>query len=52
LEWSAIQVSTAAGVCALVDLLLGKENEFKGLILQEQFSLADVLNNRFGSYYA
>lgn len=52
LEWSAIQVSTAAGVCAVVDLVLGQENEFKGLILQEKFKLADVLANRFGQYYA
>ncbi|TAL65616.1 MAG: saccharopine dehydrogenase family protein [Legionella sp.] len=52
LEWSAIQVSTAAGVCAVVDLVMGESNEYKGLILQEKFRLADVLKNRFGQYYA
>lgn len=52
LEWSAIQVSTASGVCAVVDLVLGQENEYKGLILQEKFELSAVLKNRFGSYYA
>lgn len=52
LEWSAIQVSTAAGICAVVDLVLGQENEYKGLVLQEKFHLADVLANRFGRYYA
>ncbi len=54
LEWSAIQISTASGICAVVDLVLGQgqENEFRGLILQEQFKLAEVLDNRFGSYYA
>lgn len=52
LEWSAIQVSTASGVCAVVDLVMGQANEYKGLILQENFRLADVLNNRFGAYYA
>lgn len=52
LEWSAIQVSTAAGVCAVVDLVMGQENEYKGLVLQEKFRLADVLANRFGQYYA
>lgn len=52
LEWSAIQVSTASGICAVVDLVLGQVNEFKGLILQEKFKLNDVLNNRFGKYYA
>ncbi|CDZ78368.1 Lysine 6-dehydrogenase [Legionella massiliensis] len=52
LEWSAIQVSTAAGVCAVVDLVLGQANEYHGLVLQENFRLADVLVNRFGRYYA
>ena len=52
LEWSAIQVSTASGVCAVVDLVLGQANEYKGLVLQEKFQLSDVLKNRFGRYYA
>ncbi len=52
LEWSAIQVSTASGICAVVDLVLGQENEYKGLILQEKFQLSRVLENRFGQYYA
>lgn len=52
LEWSAIQVSTAAGVCAVVDLVLGQANEYSGLILQEKFCLSSVLENRFGQYYA
>jgi saccharopine dehydrogenase-like NADP-dependent oxidoreductase len=52
LEWSAIQVSTASGVCAVVDLVLGQSNEYNGLILQEKFQLSSVLENRFGQYYA
>ena len=52
LEWSAIQVSTASGICAVVDLVLGQSNEYKGLILQEKFKLSSVLENRFGKYYA
>lgn len=52
LEWSAIQVSTASGVCAVVDLVLGQANEYRGLILQEKFQLSSVLENRFGKYYA
>ena len=52
LEWSAIQVSTASGVCAVVDLVLGQANEYHGLLLQENFRLADVLENRFGQCYA
>lgn len=52
LNWSAIQVSTASGVCAVVDLVLGQANEYHGLILQETFRMSDVLANRFGQYYA
>lgn len=52
LDWSAIQVSTSAGVCAVVDLVLGQSNEYKGLVLQETFELNDVLANRFGRHYA
>lgn len=51
LEWSAIQVSTAAGVCSVLDLVIGQENEFKGLILQENFFMSDILNNRFGNCF-
>ena len=49
--WSAIQVSTSAGICAVVDLVLRHENEYRGLVLQESFRLADVLANRFGQHY-
>jgi len=52
LEWSAIQISTAAGVCAVADLVMNQKNEYRGLILQENFHLADVLTNRFGRHYA
>jgi len=52
LDWSAIQVSTASGVCAVVDLVMGQANEYQGLVLQEKFRLSDVLSNRFGKYYA
>lgn len=52
LNWSAIQVSTASGVCAVVDLVLGQANEYRGFVLQEQFELSHILENRFGMYYA
>ena len=52
LEWSAIQVSTASGVCAVVDLVMGQANEFRGFVLQEKFTLEQVISNRFGQYYA
>jgi saccharopine dehydrogenase-like NADP-dependent oxidoreductase len=50
--WSAIQVTTAAGGCAIVDMVFQRENELKGFITQETFSLDDFIANRFGQYYA
>lgn len=52
LEWSAIQVSTASGMCAVVDLVLGQTNEYHGLFLQENIPLQDILANRFGQCFA
>ena len=52
IHWSAIQVSTAAGACSVVDKILQNEAQFQGLILQESFRFADILANRFGQYYA
>lgn len=48
--WSAIQISTATGACAVIDLVL--QHAYQGLVLQEQFSLNQILTNRFGEYYA
>jgi saccharopine dehydrogenase-like NADP-dependent oxidoreductase len=50
--WSAIQVSTAAGITAVVDLVLEHKGHYRGFIAQEQFRLTDILANRFGRYYA
>jgi saccharopine dehydrogenase-like NADP-dependent oxidoreductase len=50
--WSAIQVSTAAGITAVVDLVLASPGKYHGFIAQEQFRLTDILANRFGRYYA
>lgn len=52
LPWSSIQISTASGVCSIVDLVLQDKNPPSGLVLQENFRLKDVLTNRFGQYYA
>lgn len=49
---SAIQLTTAAGICAMVDLLVHRQLPQQGLIRQEDTALADFLGNRFGSYYA
>jgi saccharopine dehydrogenase-like NADP-dependent oxidoreductase len=50
--WSAIQITTAAGICSVIDLVLSAPGNFKGFVAQEEFKLGDVLNNRFGQYYA
>ena len=50
--WSAIQITTAAGVCSIVDLVMSEEKKYSGFVGQEQFLLGDILNNRFGEYYA
>jgi saccharopine dehydrogenase-like NADP-dependent oxidoreductase len=50
--WSAIQVTTAAGISAVIDIVLAHPDNFHGFIAQEQFRLEDVLENRFGRYYA
>jgi saccharopine dehydrogenase-like NADP-dependent oxidoreductase len=50
--WSAIQVTTAAGVTAVLDLVLGDPSSYRGFVAQEQFRLPDILANRFGRYYA
>ena len=50
--WSAIQVTTAAGITAVVDLVLEQKGRYTGFVAQEHFRLTDVLANRFGRYYA
>lgn len=50
--WSAIQVTTAAGVCSVVDLVLADPARYHGFIQQETFPLSAVLSNRFGRVYA
>lgn len=48
---SAIQLTTAAGLCAMVELLGAGKLPPRGFVRQEQASLTDFLANRFGSYY-
>ena len=49
---SAIQITTAAGICATCDLLMDGKLPQKGFVRQEEIALADFLANRFGKYYA
>ena len=50
--WSAIQITTAAGICAMVDLLRAGKLPQQGFVRQEDADLKDFLSNRFGRYYA
>jgi saccharopine dehydrogenase-like NADP-dependent oxidoreductase len=49
---SAIQITTAGGICAVLDLLRLKQLPQSGLIRQEEIGLAPFLANRFGRCYA
>mgnify|MGYP001174104920 CR=1 FL=1 len=48
---SAIQIATAAGLCAVLDLLHAGRLPSSGLIRQEDVALGDFLANRFGRLY-
>ena len=50
--WSAIQVTTASGLAAVLDLVLSAPGQYRGFVAQEQFRLPDILANQFGRHYA
>jgi len=50
--YSAIQITTAAGICAMVDLLREGVLPKRGFVRQEDADLERFLANRFGRYYA
>jgi len=49
---SAIQKTTSAGLCAMLDLHAGGKLPRQGFVRQEQVALPDFLANRFGKIYA
>ncbi|MNN72719.1 hypothetical protein D3C81_1887800 [compost metagenome] len=49
---SAIQLSTAAGICAALDLVAQGALPQQGFVGQEAIDLDALLNNRFGRIYA
>lgn len=51
-KWSAIQLTTASSLCAVLDLVMTQPGKYRGLVKQEQFSLDELTANRFGQYYA
>lgn len=50
-RWSAIQLTTASGICTAVDLVLSTPKKYSGFVCQEQFSFDDLVGNQFGEYY-
>ncbi|MDG2381698.1 MAG: saccharopine dehydrogenase NADP-binding domain-containing protein [Pirellulaceae bacterium] len=50
--WSAIQLTTAAGICAVIDLAREGHLPPKGFVKQEDVNFDDFLNNQFGRRYA
>jgi saccharopine dehydrogenase-like NADP-dependent oxidoreductase len=48
---TAIQVTTAAGICAMLDLLVAGHLKPAGFVRQEEVSLEAFLGNRFGRLY-
>jgi len=49
--WSAIQVTTAAGMCSVVDLIFERPERYRGFVTQETFDLPSILSNRFGRFF-
>ncbi|MBK7976954.1 MAG: saccharopine dehydrogenase NADP-binding domain-containing protein [Deltaproteobacteria bacterium] len=51
-HWSSIQITTAAGAAAVVDLHREGKLAGQGFVSQEFVELEGFLGNRFGEYYA
>jgi saccharopine dehydrogenase-like NADP-dependent oxidoreductase len=49
---SAIQITTAAAICTVLDLLAAGRLPQRGFIRQEDIALQDFLENRFGRVFA
>ena len=50
-KFSAIQITTAAGVCSVLELYLQNKIKGQGLIPQESISWEEFLNTNFGKVY-
>jgi saccharopine dehydrogenase-like NADP-dependent oxidoreductase len=50
-QWSAIQITTAGSLCAVVDLFFTGRLPSQGFVRQEQVKLDEFLSNRFGKCY-
>ena len=50
-HWTAIQLATSSGVCAVVDLFFEEALPARGFVKQEQVDLNTFLRNRFGFHF-
>ncbi|MEY3021350.1 MAG: Lysine 6-dehydrogenase, partial [Planctomycetota bacterium] len=50
-HWTGIQITTAAGVCAVLDLLKDGKLPQQGFVKMEDVSYDDFIANRFGREY-
>ena len=50
-KFSAIQLTTASGVCSVLDMYLNGKIKSKGFVKQESISWKDFIDNPFGSVY-
>lgn len=50
-QWSAIQITTAAAICAVVDMHVAGKLPTRGFVRQEQVCFDQFLANRFGQHY-
>jgi saccharopine dehydrogenase-like NADP-dependent oxidoreductase len=50
-NWSAIQITTAAGICAVLDMHVTGRLPSRGFVRQEQVDFEEFIANRFGRYY-
>jgi saccharopine dehydrogenase-like NADP-dependent oxidoreductase len=50
-RFSAIQLTTAAGICAMADLVREEKLPTAGFVRQEDCALDELLANRFGRLY-
>lgn len=49
--WGAIQITTASGICAALDLHVAGKLPSQGFVKQEDISFNDFIQNRFGRNY-
>jgi saccharopine dehydrogenase-like NADP-dependent oxidoreductase len=50
-RWSAIQLTTAAGICAVLDLHVAGQLPQRGFVRQEEVDFDAFITNRFGKHY-